>query len=234
MYISVDCEWDTWGGSCSTTCGPGIQTRAIKQKASNGGKECQGIATSDCNLKPCPIECRWGPWGTCSTRCGPGIRIRAIIQKASNGGKECDGLATGDCNLIPCPPCPLEKSGYFEVFGKCYFTDTIKRSVDDSQAHCKEIFPLGGQLFEPRDEATNREVIKNRYKGSTWIGITDRSSRGSYRYESDNGPLTVSQWSSSEPNGDNERCVGFCSNSRPTWCDYPCNWAFLALCERTY
>ena len=56
--------------------------------------------------------------------------------------------------------CPIEKSGYFEVLGKCLFTDNITRNFDDSQAHCKEIFPLDGKLFEPRDQTTNEEVGK--------------------------------------------------------------------------
>ena len=46
------------------------------------------------------------------------------------------------------------------MLGKCYFTDTIGRNFDDSQEICKEMFPLGGQLFEPRDQTTNEEVAK--------------------------------------------------------------------------
>ena len=49
---------------------------------------------------------------------------------------------------------------YFGVLGKCYFTDTIGRNFDDSQELCREMFPLGGQLFEPRDQTTNEEVAK--------------------------------------------------------------------------
>ena len=134
--------------------------------------------------------------------------------------------------------CPLEKSGYFEVLGKCYFTDTIKRNFDDSQAHCKEIFPLGGRLFEPRNLTTNKKVRENRLEdfslySHAFIGITDRISQGSYRYESDNGQLTVSQWNGVEPNNDNEHCVTICSSSGD-WCDDPCSSPFLHICERTY
>ena len=129
--------------------------------------------------------------------------------------------------------CPLEISGYFEMRGKCYFTDTITRNFDNSQAHCKEVFPLGGQLFEPRDDTTNKEVMKNRYKGATWIGITDRSSQGIYRYESDNGQLTVSQWYSGEPNGADQHCVVII-NSNGDWYDTECSGSLYSLCERTY
>ena len=135
--------------------------------------------------------------------------------------------------------CPIEKSEYFEVFGKCYFTDKIKRNFDDSQAHCKKIFPLGGRLFEPRDEATNEEVVKveSKIHGSNlaWIGIIDRISQGSHRYSSDNGQLTLSQWGSGEPGGGTERCVRTCSHhSSGNWCDYECSGQWYHLCERTY
>ena len=133
--------------------------------------------------------------------------------------------------------CPIEKPGYFEVLGKCYFTDSSQRNFDKSQAHCKEIFPLGGRNFEPRDQTTNKEVAKA-YKELTnnnyaWIGITDRSSQGNYQYESDNGELTVSQWKSGEPNSDRERC-GILCNSSGDWCDYRCSFTSRHICERTY
>ena len=125
------------------------------------------------------------------------------------------------------------------MLGKCYFTDKIKRNFDDSQAHCKEVFPLGGKLFEPRDETTNKEVLKayKRYHGefsNTWLGITDRISQGSYKYESDNGQLTISKWSEGQPNYDSERCV-ISLNSSGAWNDYPCSgYNFLHICESTY
>ena len=132
--------------------------------------------------------------------------------------------------------CPIEISGYFEVLGKCYFTDKIKRNFDNSQAHCKEIFPLGGRLFEPRDETTNEEVVKAKkgyfVGGRVWFGITDRTSQGSYRYLSDDGQLTISKWHSGQPSEDYERCVIMCSSSGE-WCDYPCSSIGYHFCERT-
>jgi len=134
--------------------------------------------------------------------------------------------------------CPIEKSGYFEVHGKCYFTDNILRNFDDSQVHCKDIFPLGGRLFEPREQITYEEVrkFKKWYHGSSsisWIGITDRISQGDYRYSSDNGHLTMSDWRSGEPNNNNERCV-IMYKSTDDWHDYPCSSQAYHFCERTY
>ena len=134
--------------------------------------------------------------------------------------------------------CPIEKSGYFEVHGKCYFTDSTLRNFDDSQAHCKEIFPLGGRLYEPREQTAYEEVrkFKKRYHGHTsiaWIGITDRISHGEYRYASDNGHLTISQWCSGEPNGSNEHCV-IMYKSTDDWHDFSCSGQLYHFCERTY
>ena len=132
----------------------------------------------------------------------------------------------------------MEKSGYFEILGKCYFTDEVHRNFDGSQAHCKEIFSLGGRLFEPRNETTNVEVVGKMWAGTTWakypwIGITDRSSRGNYKYESDNGHLTVSsRWRAGEPSDENQHCVEFC-NSRGDWCDGSCSWRKYCFCEGT-
>ena len=153
-----------------------------------------------------------------------------------NGTETCNCKGTGyegeNCEK-DINECPLKKPGYFGVLGKCYFIDNMARNFDDSQAHCKQVFPNGGRLFEPRDETTNKEVIKNRYNVFRWIGITDRISQGNYRYESDNGQLTVSQWWQGQPNDDNHHCVYFCG-SNGNWCDQDCSASEYSLCERTY
>ena len=51
----VNCQWSNWG-TCSTTCGPGQQTRTIQVQAQNGGTECSGQNTQACNLKACPTS----------------------------------------------------------------------------------------------------------------------------------------------------------------------------------
>ena len=48
----VNCQWSNWG-KCSTTCGPGQQTRTIQVQAQNGGTECSGVPIQECNLQLC-------------------------------------------------------------------------------------------------------------------------------------------------------------------------------------
>ena len=51
--LSVDCTLSQWS-HCSTTCGLGIQARNVEKEAQNGGKECDGPLSKECNLKKCP------------------------------------------------------------------------------------------------------------------------------------------------------------------------------------
>ena len=57
--FSVDCQWSNWttSGSCSKTCGGGIQksTRYKTVSESNGGS-CSGLSekSDSCNTQECP------------------------------------------------------------------------------------------------------------------------------------------------------------------------------------
>ena len=55
----VDCEWDDWiNGTCSVTCGGGVQTntRTWLTEGQNGGANCTGASTvtEGCNTFECP------------------------------------------------------------------------------------------------------------------------------------------------------------------------------------
>ena len=56
----IDCEWSEWQpiGTCSQTCGDGIQQmfREVKIWPKNGGKPCEGpeVNTTTCNNQKCP------------------------------------------------------------------------------------------------------------------------------------------------------------------------------------
>jgi len=181
------------------------------------GKNCE-VNFDECSKNPCVH-------GTCTDK----INSYKCVCKTGFFGLNCDSQI---------PPCPTNDPNYFEVHGKCYFTDKIARTFDGSQAHCKKVFPFGGRLFEPKDLSTNEEVQKAgiRIYGDTgaWIGITDIISQGSYKYASDNGNLTISPWSTSlynEPDNDNHRCVNIYQSK---WYDASCSFTKYSLCERTY
>ena len=50
----VDGGWNDWG-ECSKTCGTGSQTRNCTNPIPlNGGAECTGESSQDCNTQGCP------------------------------------------------------------------------------------------------------------------------------------------------------------------------------------
>ena len=50
----LDGGWSRFG-SCSKTCGGGTQSRMCSEPApANGGKDCVGDATKECNTRVCP------------------------------------------------------------------------------------------------------------------------------------------------------------------------------------
>ena len=103
---------------CSAECGPGSTTRTrtcTNPKPEYGGKNCtvQGLGKAteikDCQVKPCPVDGKWGPWtewGECTKECGGGTETRTrVCTEPKHGGKPCGGLSsdTQPCNTDPCP-----------------------------------------------------------------------------------------------------------------------------------
>jgi Spondin-like TSP1 domain len=111
---AVDCkvgDWSEWS-ACSTTCGPGEQTRerSVETAAAHGGKACPVLSERrECQEKPCPVDCKvsnWTDWSACSAQCGPGTqtRTRTVVTPPAHGGTACPALAdTQPCNVKPCP-----------------------------------------------------------------------------------------------------------------------------------
>ncbi|XP_046366382.2 A disintegrin and metalloproteinase with thrombospondin motifs adt-2-like isoform X1 [Haliotis rufescens] len=111
---TVITEWTTWAddGSCSATCGPGIQSQ-VRNRTCSGicpgnfmGMEARNI---DCNEGPCPVITEWTAWaddGSCSVTCGLGIQSQVRNRTCSANcpanfmGTE---TRTVDCNNGPCP-----------------------------------------------------------------------------------------------------------------------------------
>ena len=112
----VDCKWGLWEafGRCSASCGGGMQTRKrkIALSAKCGGAPCSGESQEKqkCNLKCCPVNCKWGSWSkfsSCSASCGGGsqLRTREISIPNSCGGVDCVGSSIDkrSCGEKCCP-----------------------------------------------------------------------------------------------------------------------------------
>eukprot|EP00731_Ephydatia_muelleri_P015722 Em0009g146a len=129
-------------GSCSATCGGGLQTRSFfcvqlvsrtgsitnKTVANNtlcllaGRKSNTSVSlVRPCNTQACPA---WsvGSYGACSVTCGAGIQIRTVQCRDSSGAIFNDSACIGQVrptDTAPCqqPPCPFAWT--FSAWGPC-------------------------------------------------------------------------------------------------------------------
>jgi len=119
---SITYRWNipAWG-QCSTSCGGGMQTRAVKCRASNGllGADhlCGGskpVTSRSCNTQAC-VTYTWNTtnWSSCSVSCGTGQKTRTVQCKSSHGAAVADSQCSGfkpvnsqTCNSRPCAPPP--------------------------------------------------------------------------------------------------------------------------------
>jgi hypothetical protein len=116
---TIDCavgKWTAWSvcpNSCckaGQACSTQSRSRLVQIAAAHGGMACPELeATRECNIQPCPIDCRVTPftnWGPCDRTCGGGWRKRArtIVIAVSDGGKGCPELEqTERCGTLSCP-----------------------------------------------------------------------------------------------------------------------------------
>ena len=109
--------------------------------------------------------------------------------------------------------CPASKE-FKLIDGKCYAFENVKRNFDDTQARCSQIFGsnIGGKIFEPQSDQVIQEVLKyakdiwtpaNPY---IWVGITDKTSEGTFVYYS-NGQSHTLPWGFASSNDSTKNCL---------------------------
>lgn len=115
----VNCLWTDWNnwGSCSQTCGGGIQlrNRSHFRESAYGGTACLGrqLDTANCNMDPCLNNCvfnGWSEWSNCTATCGQTVQMllrnRSVtttpdVTTLSN----CKGTGQIDSGICGVPPC---------------------------------------------------------------------------------------------------------------------------------
>ncbi|CAE8643548.1 unnamed protein product, partial [Polarella glacialis] len=103
-------HWSEWY-ACTKTCGGGwqIRSRAFAQRATGGGRPCDGALQSgrECSKQVCPqsdcILSTWSQWSDCWAD-GQRTRSRRIEQQASVGGQACGipGAAIPLSEMVSC------------------------------------------------------------------------------------------------------------------------------------
>ena len=84
---------------------------------------------------------------------------------------------------------------------------------------------IGGILYEPKNQSVMQIVINQTQKaniGEFWIGIHDMDNEGTFVYDSDNSPISFTNWNFGEPNnaGLGEDCA--IMNGHGKWNGLPC------------
>ena len=119
--------------------------------------------------------------------------------------------------------CPVSEK-YKSINEVCYFFDTTKRTFDEAQANCKQIFGPNGRIYEPKTEGEAR-IFYDNYGSKkllttyTWVGINDRETEGVYKYSSSGivVPESATFWNANYPKDNsagNEDCV--CNTKTPS------------------
>jgi hypothetical protein len=109
----VNCEVSAWTNisTCSKPCGGGkiTKVRSITQLPEYGGEPCPALVSEDdCNVQPCPIDCKvsdWTNWTQCTKPCGGGTqsKTRSVLTQPAYGGEPCPPLQeTQSCNIQGC------------------------------------------------------------------------------------------------------------------------------------
>jgi len=128
----VNCQWSNWG-TCSTTCGPGQQTRTIQVQAQNGGTECSGQNTQACNLKSCPtsqfrkcgIKLQTRIVGGTASKKNAWPWLAALLRPSSTGsGQYCGAAIISKRHILTAAHCvaPFSQSQISVRLGEYDFT----------------------------------------------------------------------------------------------------------------
>ncbi|WAR30002.1 MLP-like protein, partial [Mya arenaria] len=129
-------EWSSWG-SCSLTCGDGVQSRhrtCTNPSPTNGGVMCPGEENESmaCAKQACPTDGQWSLWSTwtnCSLYHDDGVvtRTRSCSNPSPvNGGNNCAGLD------IERKSCQMPHQIIYSIVINIYITDD-----------CSDVLKLG-------------------------------------------------------------------------------------------
>nr|CAD7441765.1 unnamed protein product [Timema bartmani] len=138
VTVEVPVEWSAWSpwSDCSTTCGPGDQTRVRVCEGGTGPDsvdpdDCQGESqqAQTCHMSVCQIDggwSEWSDWTSCSETCGRATRRRyrkCDSPTPAYEGRPCLG-SDGQQEYCHQSPCPIhgnwsEWSGWSDCTAPC-------------------------------------------------------------------------------------------------------------------
>nr|ACU83213.1 C-type lectin [Ruditapes philippinarum] len=124
--------------------------------------------------------------------------------------------------------------GWIAYKDHCYHIGYGTRlTFSAARVYCQS---LGAYLvrLDTFDENTFlKGFLKKLMLESTWIGLTDRTHDGIWRWFDTMSHATCSDWGPGEPNSHgNEDCVNFFVDNDYNWNDSTCHSKYTPLCEK--
>ncbi|XP_048031554.1 CD209 antigen-like protein C isoform X2 [Megalobrama amblycephala] len=120
-----------------------------------------------------------------------------------------------------------EKDGWIYFQSSFYYISSEKKNWTESRRNCTE---RGADLIIINNKEEQDFVKKMSDGALVWIGLTNSDEEGTWKWV-DGTNMTSGFWRSGESNGDTgQNCV---LTYTPGWADYPCNYHFKWICEKT-
>ena len=228
-------DWDTARGVCASR-GAGWDLVSIDSAAENALVQ-SNVSVSDTWIG-FSDEASEGTW-TWSNLDAVTYTNWEAIEPDNNGGEDCtrfdrtsSSWADDDCSEQhdficekPAPACP---SWSVEVNGSCYLRVTSDRSWTNARDGCLSL-GSGWQLVSINDAAENALIGSWVVSGSTWIGLNDRASEGTFVWQNGDA-VSYTNWIREPNGGSSENCGNF-RRSNGKWRDGSCNAKLNSFCE---
>ncbi|XP_056017435.1 CD209 antigen-like protein C [Ostrea edulis] len=119
--------------------------------------------------------------------------------------------------------------------GNCYKLLSKSQNQNSAKSACKS---LNADLADITSESENVWIQKtfSELKGKVWIGATDKTKEGEWRWSSSGKLLTFGAWYKGEPNNDRgiEDCaIAKIDKGKFLWNDVPCSYKYPgSLCKK--
>lgn len=158
------------------------------------------------------------------------------IDLCQNGGSQSwllEVTTTTDCNTIV-PNC---QSDFIAIGSSCYYFSNTTFNWHDSSTSCEF---KGADLAHPNTLEKNTQLVnylKTNFPkiDSWWLGASDLSQEGTWRWANDNSKVNFNNWLRGQPdNQNNEDCLHYWPKYNYGWNDNPCRSSSWYICEQKF
>ena len=133
--------------------------------------------------------------------------------------------------------CPTDDSNYHMINGRCFYFQKASLRWEKAKEGCRDKFPLGGILFEPKTWEESKAVYEFAQPHLTlyWIGVDDFGQDGSFKHSYTGTPISFnikwhSDYGSQGGVGNGNNCI-LDYQSHGGWIDYNCALTYPSICE---